>query len=304
MLAVGAITEVALHQHDFFRNIDYLIGPAETDDIGDARIGRFVAVGRTHAAADSHIISDQLARFDDGNEGKAVCINVDVVGWRHSHRDLELTRQVGFAVDRLEILFGRFDLFAVEPDLVISTGLWREMRRNILGDLQRLRVNLGEIGIRVAHHIAVHVAARSDRVHRHLINLGDGTLQIALDDAVKLKGLTRGQLDSSVRELGSEAVGLQPLLRSGNSTRHADTDHEGISLLQLVLATVRAEIAIILLIGSVELEELLVVLTHRSSGQVCKPFGNRAAQVVAVDLDVFVRGEFLFTHDGRNLKWK
>ena len=82
--------------------------------------------------------------------------------------------------------------------------------------------------------------------------------------------------------------------RSGHAARHADADHERIGLFQLVLAAVGAQVAVVLLIGAVELEQLLVVLGHRAGGLVGKSLGDGAAQVVAADLDVFVGGEFLF----------
>jgi hypothetical protein len=77
-----------------------------------------------------------------------------------------------------------------------------------------------------------------------------------------------------------------------------------VGLFQLVLATVRTQVAVVLLIGSVEFQQLLVVLGHRSGGLIGQSFGDGAAQVVAAGLDVFVGGEFLFFRHGGNWNLK
>ena len=80
MLAVGAIAEVALHQHDFFGDIDRLLGRAEAHDVGGARIGFRLAVRHAHAAADRDIPADHLAlRIGDGDEAQVLREHVDVV---------------------------------------------------------------------------------------------------------------------------------------------------------------------------------------------------------------------------------
>ena len=79
MLAVGAITEVTLHEHDFFRHIDHLFGGAKSDDVRNPRISRIVAVRRSHATAHGDIESDQFSLLHNRDEGQAVGVNVDIV---------------------------------------------------------------------------------------------------------------------------------------------------------------------------------------------------------------------------------
>ena len=69
MLAVGAITEVALHEHHLFRDIDNLLGRAKSDDVSNPRVSRIVAMGRTHATTHRDIESKQLALLDNRDEG-------------------------------------------------------------------------------------------------------------------------------------------------------------------------------------------------------------------------------------------
>ena len=91
-------------------------------------------------------------------------------------------------------------------------------------------------------------------------------------------------------------------MRASNTARHTDADHEGKCFLQLVLAAAGADVAVILLVSAVEFQQLLVVLAHRASRKVREPGYDRAPEIVAVDLDVFVRGEFLVTHDDINFE--
>ena len=110
----------------------------------------------------------------------------------------------------------------------------------------------------------------------------------ALDDAVKLEGLAGGELDRCVGELRGNLIHLKPLRWRCNTTWDSDADHETVGFFQLMLTTVRAEIAVVLLVSAVEFQELLVILAHGTGDDVGKALLNRSAQVVAVGLDVFV----------------
>ncbi len=93
--------------------------------------------------------------------------------------------------------------------------------------------------------------------------------------------------------LASRSVS-QPLGGRGHAARHPDADHERVGLFQLVLAALGAQVTVVLLIGAVELEQLLVVLRHRAGGTVRESLRDRAAEVVAAGFDAFVGGGFLF----------
>ena len=65
---------------------------------------------------------DDLAVLDDGDEAQIVGEDVDIVVGRDRDDGLELSRQVGLAVDRLSSSASPLvvDLLALEPDLVIG----------------------------------------------------------------------------------------------------------------------------------------------------------------------------------------
>ena len=95
----------------------------------------------------SHVVADDCAPLDDGDEAEVVGEHVHVVVRRHRDDDLELARQIVLAVDRL--LLGATvsaidDLLAVEPDLVIGAGPRQQViadrARQLVGVRVRLRL--------------------------------------------------------------------------------------------------------------------------------------------------------------------
>ena len=290
VLAVGAAAEIALDLDNHLGNFGDLLGCTEADDVGNARECLLGAVGHAHATTDSDIVTDQLVFFDNGDEREAVRVNVDIVRRRHSDGDFEFAGQVGLAVDGLDFLLGGFDFFAIQPDFVISAGARSEVIGDVLCCLQRGGMDVGEMRVGIAHHIAIHVTAGGDRVHGGLIDFLDGAFQVRLDHAVELKGLAGGELEIVVAVFFAKSIGGEPLSRGGNTTRHADADHEGISFFQAVLAAIGTEIAIVLHIGTVEFDELLAVFRDRTGGDIRELLGERAAEVIRADFDVFVGG--------------
>jgi hypothetical protein len=65
-----------------------------------------------------------------------------------------------------------------------------------------------------------------------------------------------------------------------------------------VLAAVRTEVAVVLLVAAVEFDQLLVVFGKGAGGQIGEPFGDRAAQVVRPDFQTFIGRGFFFAHEG------
>jgi hypothetical protein len=87
-------------------------------------------VGHAHAAADGDVPAQDLAvAAHDGDEAQVVREHVDVVVGRDGDYGLELTRQVGTAVDGLVVdRVLAHDPLAVEPELAVGAGLGQEMR--------------------------------------------------------------------------------------------------------------------------------------------------------------------------------
>ena len=78
----------------------------------------------------------------------------------------------------------------------------------------------------------------------------------------------------AVGVVGRDPVERQPLRRRADAARHAHPHHEAVGLLELLLAPLRAQVAIVLLVGAVELGELGIVLADRA--------GDRLAEASAI----------------------
>ena len=295
--AVNAVAEVALRGDDFLGDIGHLPRRAKAEHIRQAREGCLLAVAHPHAAAGGDCVADDSVVLDDGDEAEVVREHIDVVARRDGDDNLEFARQVSLAVDRLGFRLGTWRhvfllaVFVGQPNLVVRPRRRREVGADRLGHLQHLGVQLGLVRVRVAHHVAVHVAARRDRVHQRVVDFPDGRLEIFLDDAVQLERLARGELERAVGVVGAEAIHVQPLLRRANPAGHAHARHERKGPFLLGLAPLPPQIAIVLLIDAVELSQLRVVRGQRAGGVVPQPVGDGAPEEIAVGLDGFVLGQ-------------
>ena len=149
------------------------LGRAEAHDVGGARIGVRLAVGHAHAAADGDVPAGDLAVLvEDGDEAEIVREDVDVVRRRHRDHDLELARQVGLAVDRLDLLLlAAGDLLAVEPDLAIGAACAAaDDRRSRAPARSAAACAFDWYGLAIAHHVAVDVAAGRDGVEQRCVD--------------------------------------------------------------------------------------------------------------------------------------
>ena len=128
-------------QHGFRRVHDFFLRD-KSEHVGEARIGCFVAVAATHAAANGEVVAGEPVVFDNGNEADVVRENVSVVARRDGERHLELSRQITFAIERVhEILVHRVvevELHAFNPNGVIRPGLGSQCIRHP----QAIRINL------------------------------------------------------------------------------------------------------------------------------------------------------------------
>ena len=100
--AVGPVAEIALHFDDRDAQID---GPLGVDVAHRQRDGgkRFLRAGRdAEAAADEHVVADDVPVLANRQQAEVVGIDVDAVVARQADRDLEFPRQIGLAVDRLD----------------------------------------------------------------------------------------------------------------------------------------------------------------------------------------------------------
>jgi hypothetical protein len=114
---------------------------------------------------------------------------------------------------------------------------------------------------------------------------------VLFDDPVELEGLARGHSDGFAAVRLGELVDLQPLLRCADAARETNTHHEGERRLELLASSLVADVAVVLLVNAVELHELVALEGH-SAGNLVEEVGrDLPAQVIALELQRFVRTE-------------
>ena len=315
VLTVGAVTPVAVDGDDGGADFDELFAGDEADDVGEARVGGLVAVGGAEAAADEQVVAEELAVLDDGHEAHVVREDVGVVVRRDGEAGLELTRQVGLAVERIDSRAGivgvggrghvriglidgggRFgdlvaetevDLDAVHPDGVIGGGAREQGARDLervfidlYGDLVDRRIGRGG-------HVAVDVAAGGERGGEGVVDRLDQRADALLQHAVELEGLAGGDAERAVGEAARELVVDDILGGRDDAAGLARAHHDGVFLGDLAL------IAVVLLVDAVELDELLVVAAEAVGRRVGEGFANRAGKVGFIGLQEFVLSQGL-----------
>ena len=105
--AVGAVAEVALHFDDRDAQIDDAVGIDVAQRQGDGREG-FLGAGRNaEAAADEHVVADDVPVLANRQQADVVGVDIDAVVAGQADGEFEFARQVGFAVDRLDRVVAR-----------------------------------------------------------------------------------------------------------------------------------------------------------------------------------------------------
>ena len=186
------------HVHDLLRR-------QEADDVRQAREGRLVAVAAAHAAAGGEVVAEQFAAaVGDGDEAAAVGEDVHVVQRRDGEGDLEFPRQVGLAVERInEVLVLRVVEIRAARRRSRSSGrpgCAGRQRADRLARVLAAPARPAHCGGRGrGHDVAVHVAAGRQGGKQGLVDPLDQRPQAALDHAVELDALARGDAQRVVR---------------------------------------------------------------------------------------------------------
>ncbi|KAH8709250.1 hypothetical protein HC256_009173 [Beauveria bassiana] len=305
VLAVLAVAVVALHEHNLFAGNVHVGGRDVAKHAARLRIRLLVVVRGAHAAAGQHVEALEVAVCAlDGNQPNVVRVDVGVVVRRDGNGDFKLAREIGRSVQGLKVLDRlagdlRLLLLVVavvfrQPNLVVGVCRRQQVVADFLGARVDLAMVLGLRRQRAAHDVAVDVAAGGNRRHERAVDGLHGGLELALDDAVKLKRLTRRQLHRLVAELVGNVVHLDPLPRGRHAARQAASDHEGVSGLETLRFALVAHVAVVLHVGAVKLGELLVSGRDGGGGRVREALEDGAAEEVGSQLDVLVG-------DGRGL---
>lgn len=143
-------------------------------------------------------------------------------------------------------------------------------------------------------HIAIDIAARRQRIDQGGIDGLHGGLQFALDHAMELERLARGDAQRMIGIAGGDAIQCQPLRGRDHPARRARADHELIRRFELLPPPLVANVAVVLLVAAVVLDQCLIVLTQRTGHRICQALFQRPTQAAAFGFDVF----YGVAHDG------
>ncbi len=165
------------------------------------------------------------------------------------------------------------------------------MRREHPRRFRRLGMGAGEIGVGGGDHVAVHIAAGRDRVEQGGVDRPQRGAHVRLDNAVELHRLPRGHADGAVGPLVGDAVECEILARRQHAGGNPQPGHEHVGAVELALRPLGAQIAVVLDIHAVELDELAAILGEAAERLLAEFLDQRAAEKVAPRLDVLVAGE-------------
>src|SRR5262249_22268915 len=106
--------------------------------------------------------------------------------------------------------------------------------------------------------IALDIAARSERGEQAIVDAADGALEVAHQYAVELDALPRGEAERAVGVLAGQFVDGQVLLTGDLPAGDLAADHEHVRLAGPLFAACFSRVAVLLLVGPVELQEAFV----------------------------------------------
>jgi len=221
-----------------------------------------------------------------------VCEDVDAVVVRQANRHFVLARHIGRAVERL-IALGCYlyaraigqHLLAIEPELVVGGRFGHELIADLLGQRLIVEVRVGQqIGHRAGHGVARHIAAAAVGTDPALVQRLDQRLHIGLADAVELEILPGGDPDGVVAIGRRQIIGQQILLGSQTAARELGAYHELPGAIQSLLLALAARVAVILLVGAMELQQLVCALGDIGGAEIGQLVEQEATQAIADDL--------------------
>ncbi|CAG9946768.1 unnamed protein product [Clonostachys rosea f. rosea IK726] len=266
VLAVLAVTVIALDKHDLLADNVSILHRDETEHSTGLGVGLLVVVSRTHTTTSKNVEPSKATVFAlDSNQTDIVCVHIGIIVRRNSNGDLELSGEVGGTVQGLEVLdsvagnLGLLVIVICEPDFV-----------------------------RAAHDVSVDITAGGNGGHQSTVDGLHGWLKLALDHTVELEGLTSSKLHRLVTEGVGDVVHLDPLERSRDTTGKTAPNHEGVGRLQALGLALITNITVILHVGAMELGELAVRCGNGASGRVIQSFNDGTTEVVGGQLDILV----------------
>ncbi len=192
VLAVGAISVVALGGHDCFGCVHHVAPPDVKQRLRQVRPGGELAVAHAESAAHRDRVAFDDAVDDMRDEAEVLREHIDIVARLDRDADLEFPRQVPRAVNRirrgravrggrprphrgihLRLRPGRIQLLAVQPDVRVRRALPQEPPAEFLAEALRIGMRLVLDRRRRSHRVSHDIAARPDRRQPAPRNAGD-----------------------------------------------------------------------------------------------------------------------------------
>ncbi len=222
-------------------------------------------------------------------------MNICAVVFRKSEGRLELAREVCLAVDRLDRVIGRgrhlgrtgrrqgLDLFTVKPDFPVARGPGRGVGGPAAGVVLKLVSECIVNRRGAAQDVALHVAAGCQGREQRLVDLSNRRGQVALQDAVELELLAGRDPHRAVAERPGQLVARQELIGRQLPAHNPHPHHQLVGFLLLFALQPGAQVAVVLLVGAVELEDGRGVVAEMVQA-VVDLLGHERLQVLAGDL--------------------
>ncbi len=116
---------------------------------------------------------------------------------------------------------------------------------------------------------------------------------------MQFERLARGQPQGVVAMFASQLVEHQPLGRRDNAARRPNAEHEAVRRFEFLGRPLVAQIAVVLLVGAVELQQLCFAIRHGGREPIGQRLNDFATEVIAVELDVLGFAEFFRRWIGR-----
>lgn len=122
-------------------------------------------------------------------------------------------------------------------------------------------------------------------------------LDVLLQNAVELEGLTVGQTNAAVnRVVSGEFIDGLPLGSGDHPARQTAAQQHRVTRLQLLLGALGADVAVILLVHAVKTDQQEVIAVEAAGQAVVKVFRDGAAQEITFTLHALGVSQFAFDH--------
>mmetsp|Transcript_79849 Transcript_79849/g.158680 ORF Transcript_79849/g.158680 Transcript_79849/m.158680 type:complete len:417 (+) Transcript_79849:691-1941(+) len=284
-----AVAMITLDSEDSLHRLEKVLLLYESQMVRSAGKGCLLPMGPAHTTTHNNVepFESHAVRLHDDDAANVVDVQVDRVVPGHRECDLELLWQVGASIERLywmacddaiaivEVthlvkieltnvplpVFYLLSFLAIEPKLVEAFGHRLEEISNGSRVLHAIRVRgvVGKVDGR-RHDVAVNVAAAAVGIRAHVGDVGDDLLELRLDDAMQLEGLTGRSAQVALAILVGKVVELTEERSRHLSNRDLEAQHELVRLLAIGLLL---QVTVLLHVRAMVLEDVDRILGHK-----------------------------------------